>query len=242
MPGAGRVGVSDSGVLQAGSEVCEVEDGGEHSQRAVGFGGDRGRMGAGALRSYLSRHRVGAYRGARGAVGRKPRNRQNVGGGREGVVEGVLLLGREQRPAGGNSVKAQHGDSGRRVPRESHPGAGGRVHAEDVEEASATRGARNHVFVRRAVGGGGDAEPECDEPEPEPMACVVLVREGAAELGVEDVEGATREPGGGEEGIAGEGEGELVGAAGEVLSRGRGQGSEGGDVREGLHILRRTED
>ncbi|XP_073392640.1 fructose-bisphosphate aldolase 1, chloroplastic isoform X2 [Physcomitrium patens] len=98
------------------------------------------------------------------------------------------------------------------------------------------------IFVRRAVGGGGDAEPECDEPEPEPMACVVLVREGAAELGVEDVEGATREPGGGEEGIAGEGEGELVGAAGEVLSRGRGQGSEGGDVREGLHILRRTED
>ena len=93
------------------------------------------------------------------------------------------------------------------------------------------------VPVGRAIGGGGDAEPERDEPEPEPMACVVLVRAGATELGVEGMEGAAREHRGCAAGVAGAREGELVGAVGQVLGGGRSGGSEEGNVCQGLHLL-----
>lgn len=73
------------------------------------------------------------------------------------------------------------------------------------------------VLVWRPVGGGSHSEPERNEPEPEPMACIVLVRPRPSELCAEDVERATREFGGREEGFAGACEGELVGTAGQVL-------------------------
>lgn len=97
------------------------------------------------------------------------------------------------------------------------------------------------VLVRGAVRGGGNLEPERYEPEPEPMARIVLIRARIAELGAEDLEGATGELGGRSEGSVGACESELVGPAGKVLRGGRGQGSEGGNVCEGIHLLRSWE-
>lgn len=37
------------------------------------------------------------------------------------------------------------------------------------------------VFVGRGIGGRGDIELECNEPEPEPVACIVFVCKSIAE-------------------------------------------------------------
>src|ERR1700738_3826495 len=68
-----------------------------------------------------SGQRFGANCGARGSSGRQPWDRQDLGGCREGVVEGVLLPGREQCCVRGNFAEAKHGYPRSRVPQEGDP-------------------------------------------------------------------------------------------------------------------------
>lgn len=52
---------------------------------------------------------VGADSGTRDPVGRGPRHRAHLCGGREGVGRGVLLPGPKQRLARGHPFETQHG-------------------------------------------------------------------------------------------------------------------------------------
>ena len=145
-PSDGDLGYRGSGrfLKRVWSFDLSQEDSDQHSQRTERAGRDGGCVGPGPVRGDLPRQRSGAHRGARDPVGRRARHRQDVGGGGEGVGEGVLLLGGEQRDVRGHPAEAEHGDPRCGGVGEGEPRAGGAVHVEHVEEARATRGARHH--------------------------------------------------------------------------------------------------
>ncbi|XP_064969065.1 fructose-bisphosphate aldolase, chloroplastic isoform X2 [Musa acuminata AAA Group] len=75
--------------------------------------------------------------------------------------------------------------------------------------------------LRWTVGSGGNPEPECHEPEPQPMARLLLLRESSAEHLPEDMGRKTGEREGCAGCAPGPGQGQLARSAREVLSRGR---------------------
>ncbi|XP_044368859.1 fructose-bisphosphate aldolase, chloroplastic isoform X2 [Triticum aestivum] len=93
------------------------------------------------------------------------------------------------------------------------------------------------ILVWWSVGGGGDAEPERDEPGAEPMARVLLLRAGAAEHLPQDVGRPAGERGRGTGGAAAARQGQLPGAARQVHQRRRGRGRQREHVRQELQLL-----
>lgn len=93
---------------------------------------------------------------------------------------------------------------------------GRRLHPQAPAPPRSPRSPRHHVPLGRPVRARGHAEPQRDEPDAQPVARVLLVREGPAELRAAHVAGGAGEPAEGAGGAAGARQGQLGRAEGYV--------------------------
>ncbi len=149
---------------------------------------------AGALCGAVPGGRAGADRGARGADGRRPHDRDVRRRDRADPPCPLRRALRPGRPPAGHAAQAQHGDRGQGLP---DPGRAGEGRLDDGAQLPAPRAGarpRDRLPVGRPERGAGDGEPGRDQPRRWAVAAVVLLRARAAGFGARGVGRRPRQP------------------------------------------------